>query len=255
MVLLSQTNYPTVNGLQAVFGADFSGTVEFLGLDLRFGEIFLIASVCWSFKTGSTSFIKIKTERKSSFLAGTAKVALGLRALLFSATRICAITAFFGPFLGLWDTLAHLEAEEYSLEKSLRNSPNPYWDKDTVDFLYREADITNYTVVTLQHAFFIFLGLLVLHDLAILVLKMATSTPFRKARWQTKLLHLLESTNVPDTFMDWDDDVEDEVEIEKTPEEYRKRWKSVLNETVGMIGLQMFSNLLMLGPIFITGEF
>jgi len=118
--------------------------------------------------------------------------------------------------------------------------------------MYRDPEITNYTMVTLQHAFFIFLGLLVLHDLAIFALKMATSIPFRKACWQTKLLHLLESTNVPDTFMDWDDDDEDEVEIEKTPEEYRIRWKSVLNETVGMIGLQMLSNLLMLVPIFVT---
>ena len=123
-----------------------------------------------------------------------------------------------------------------------------------MNILYREADITNYTMVTLQHAFFIFLGLLVLHDLAIFSLKMATSVPFRKARWQTKLLHLFESTNVPDTFMDWDDDEVDDVEIEKTPEEYRSRWKSVLNETVGMIGLKMLSNLLMLGPIFVTSK-
>lgn len=269
MLLLSQTTYPAVSGLQAVFGADFSGTVEFLGLDLKFGEIFLIASVCWSFKTGSASFIKIRTESKSNFLPIAAKVALGLRALLFSATRICAISAFFVPFLGLWDTLAHLigekipleghlEGEDITLEPSLlhnlKNGSNPYWDKDTVNIMYRKAVITNFTMVTLQHAFFIFLGLLVLHDLAIFVLKMATSIPFNKARWQTKLLHLLESTNVPDTFMDWDED-EDEVEIEKTPEEYRIRWTSVLNETVGMIGLQMLSNLLMLVPICVTSEF
>ena len=124
-----------------------------------------------------------------------------------------------------------------------------------MNILYREADITNYTTMTLQHAFFIFLGLLVLHNLAIFVLKMAISIPFRKARWQAKLLHLIESTNVPDTYMDWDDEDADEVEVKRTPEEYRIRWKSVLCETVGMIGLQMFSNLLMLGPIFITGEF
>ena len=257
MLLLSMTKYPTVNGLQAVFSADFSGTVEFFGMDLQlFGEIFLIASVCWSFKTGSASFVKIRTESKSSFLPVTAKVALGLRALLFSVTRICTFAAFFGPFLGLWDTLAHLEAEKYHLEPSLldnlRNSSNPYWDMDTINIMYREADITNYTLVTLQHAFFIFLGLLVLHSLAIFALKMATSIPFRNACWQTELSHLLESINVPDTFIDWDDD--EEVENEKTPEEYRSRWKSVRNETVGMIGLQMLSNLLMLVPIFVTSE-
>merc|ERR550517_811453 len=252
MLLLSQTTYPTVSGLQAVFGKRVPGSVQALGA----AEIFLALSVAWSFKTGAASFVKIRTESKSSFLPGTAKVALGLRALLFSATRISAITAFFGPFLGLWDTLAHLVGEKNPLEPKLLdnliNGSNPYWDKDTVNIMYREPDITNYTLVTLQQAFFIFLGLLALHDLAIFAFKMATSIPFRKARWQTKLLHLLESTNVPDTFMDWDDNEEEEVEIKKTAEEYRSRWKSVLTETVGMVGLQMLSNLLMLGPIFVT---
>ena len=55
--------------------------------------------------------------------------------------------------------------------------------------------------------------------------------------------------------MEWDDDEEDEVEIEKTAEDYQIRWKSILNETVGMILLQMLSNLLMLGPIYVTSEF
>merc|ERR1719410_558938 len=118
--------------------------------------------------------------------------------------------------------------------------------------MYREADINNYILVTLQQAFFIFLGLLFFHDLAIFALKMATSIPFKNARKRTKLWHVLESTNVPDTFLDWDDDEEDEVEIEKTPEDYRSRWWSVLYETIGMIGLQMISNLLLLGPAFVT---
>ena len=65
----------------------------------------------------------------------------------------------------------------------------------------------------------------------------------------------MESTNVPDTYMDWDDEDEDEVRSELKPEDYRIRWRSVLQETVGMIGLQMLSNLTMLVPIFITGEF
>merc|ERR1719471_2140693 len=268
MLLLSQTLYPTVHGLEAVFAVDYSDTVEAIDerlgglsgsvklLDLGFAVVFLIASVCWSFKTGAASFVKIRTESKSSFLPATAKIALGLRALLFSATRICAITAFFGPFLGLWDTLAHLEAEKISLEQSLLdnliNGSNPFFDKDTVDLIYRGPEVTNFTVVTLQHAFFIFLGLLALHDLTIFALKMATSIPFGNALKRTKLWHVLESTNVPDTFMDWDDDEEDEVEIEKTPEDYRSRWWSVLYETTGMIGLQMISNLLLLGPLFVT---
>ena len=102
---------------------------------------------------------------------------------------------------------------------------------------------------------------------------MGTSIPFRNARWQTKFLHLLESINVPDTFRDWDEEEEVErgtkknddnmekvgktveTEILKTPEEYRTCWRSVLIETVGMVGLQMLSNLLFLVPIFVTGKF
>merc|ERR1719270_822674 len=45
---------------------------------------------------------------------------------------------------------------------------------------------------------------------------------------------------------------EGEVEIEKTPEDYRSRWWSVLCETTGMIGLQMISNFLLLVPVFVT---
>ena len=41
----------------------------------------------------------------------------------------------------------------------------------------------------------------------------------------------------------------------KTPEEYQSRWRSVLIETLGMIGLQMLSNLLFLVPVFVTGKF
>ena len=162
MLLLSQTEFPIVSGLQAVFGKEVSETVKSLGA----AEVFLTLSVAWSFKTSAFSFIKIKTESKSSFLPATAKIALGLRALLFSATRICAITAFFGPFLGLWDTLAHLEAEKLSFKQSLLDNlikgSNPIFGKDTVDLIYRSPEVTNYTVVTLQHAFFIFIGLLLL---------------------------------------------------------------------------------------------
>ena len=255
MLLLSLTNYPAVNGLQAVFGKKVPGTAKALGA----AETFLILSVAWSFKTGSASFIKIRTESKSSFLPATAKAALGLRALFFSSARICSFAAFFGPFLGLLDCLAHWHAQKLQLQPELlhkiTNNSNSYWDKETANILFRSAeDTTNYTLVTLQHAFFIFLGLLVLHNLAIFALKMATSVSFRRARWQTKLLHLMESTNVPDTYMDWDDEDEDAVGRKLKPEDYRIRWRSVLQETVGMIGLQMFSNLTMLIPIFITGE-
>ena len=56
---------------------------------------------------------------------------MALRALLFSVTRIFAISATFGPFLGLLDTLAYVIGEKIPLEANLdklKNSPNSYWD-------------------------------------------------------------------------------------------------------------------------------
>merc|ERR1719270_1757938 len=115
------------------------------------------------------SFLRIHSEQKSGMQSGTAKGVLGLRALLFSVTRIICVVAFFGPFLGLMDCQAHWKAEEIQLEKKLLEklqSPNSYWSRQVVDLMYREQDLTNYTLVTLQAAFFIFFGLILVHGVA-----------------------------------------------------------------------------------------
>ena len=106
MLLLSKTNYPVVTGLQEIFSSDFE-------------DALLILSVCWSFKTGIVSFLKIHSEQKVGMLSGASKAVLGLRALLFSVTRIICVVAFFGPFLGLLDCLAHWKAQQKPLDPEL----------------------------------------------------------------------------------------------------------------------------------------
>ena len=136
MLLLSRTRFPVATGLQGLFGKDFTSVVNFFGLDLDLGDVLLILSVCWSFKTGVVSFLKIHSEQKNGMLSGAAKGVLGLRALLFSVTRIICVVAFFGPFLGLMDCQAHWKAEEVQLEDQLlRNvqSPTSYWNRQVVD--------------------------------------------------------------------------------------------------------------------------
>merc|ERR1719209_1513006 len=119
MLLLSRTRFPVATGLQGIFGKDFTSAVNFFGLDLDLGDVLLILSVCWSFKTGVVSFLKIHSEQKNGMLSGAAKGVLGLRALLFSVTRIICVVAFFGPFLGLKDCMAHWHAEGFQLEGEL----------------------------------------------------------------------------------------------------------------------------------------
>ena len=67
-----------------------------------------------------------------------------------------------------------------------------YWDRETVDLIYREQDYTSYTLVTIQAAYFIFLGVILLHGIVIFVLKRNLSTAVTQphvrscsARWPT----------------------------------------------------------------------
>ena len=242
MLLLSRTKYPVATGLQELFSRDV-------------GDVMLLLSVSWSFKTGVASFLKIHSEQKAGMLSGAAKLVLGLRALLFSVTRIGCVVAFFGPFLGLGDCMAHWYAEEIQLDKDILQNlqgNKSYWDRETVDLMYREQDYTNYTLITLQDAFFVFLGALLLHGIAIFILKMNMSSHFKSAGWLNKIGHVIESLHVPDVYKDFDVDMNPEEE--RTPEDYRMAYDSVLKETLWMTSLQAVSNLLLLVPLLVTGD-
>ena len=84
--------------------------------------------------------------------------------------------------------------------------------------------------------------------------------------------HVVESLNVPDAYkvnsfsnkiiitksshifwQDWEVDDQDS-ESEEIPEKMRRRWISVLSETLVMILLQMLFNLILLLPIFLAGS-
>jgi len=255
MLLLSSTNYPVTAGLEDVFGEDNS---NYLNLNLNPNAL-LVMSVCWSLKTGVVSFLKIHSEQKAGMLSGAAKVVLGLRALLFSVTRIVCVVAFFGPFLGLGDCMAHWHAEGIRLDPELLdnllenlNSSSSYWDNQTVSLMYREQDYTNYTLVTLQAAFFIFLGVIFLHGIAIFILKMNVSTHFKSTGWLNKVGHVVESLHVPDVYKDFDVDLNPD--WDRTPYDYRMSFDSVLKETMWMSSLQAVSNLLLLVPLLVTAS-
>ena len=241
MLLLSRAKYPVVTGLQQLFSQNV-------------GDVMLMLSVCWSFKTGIVSFLKIHSEQKAGMLSGAAKLVLGHRALLFCVTRIVCVVAFFGPFLGLGVCMAHWHAEGMELDQDIMKnlqSNTSYWDRETLDLMYREQDYTNYTLVTLQTAFFIFLGILLLHSIAIFLLKINLSRHFKSAGWLNKIGHVVESLHVPDVYKDFDVDMNPD--WERTPEDYRAAYNSVLKKTLWMTSLQMVSNLLLLVPLLVTG--
>ena len=132
-------------------------------------------------------------------------------------------------------------------------SKNSYWDAGTVGLMYREQDYTNYTLVTLQEAFFIFLGIIFLHGITIAILKMNVSSHFKSTGWLNKIGHVVESLHVPDVYKDFDVDLNPD--WDRTPYDYRLSFDSVLKETLWMTVLQMVSNLLLLVPLLVTGSY
>ena len=203
---------------------------------------------------GIVSFLKTHYEQKARTPSvGRTTIAatdvLGLRALLFSVTRIGCVYAFFcpwkgqkfWPFQGLADRLAHWQAEAIQLDRELLKnlrSIRSTWDRETVDLIYREQDFTNYTLVTIQAAYFIFLGVILLHGIVIFVLKRNLSSHFKSASWLNKIGHVVGSLHVPETVIH---DV------------YNMSYGSLLKKTLLMTFLQMFSNILLLVPLLVTG--
>ena len=88
---------------------------------------------------------------------------------------------------------------------------------------------------------------------AIFTVKMNVSNHFKEAGWLNKIGRVVESLHVPDVYKDFDVDLNDEEE-ERTQEDYKVAYNSVLKETLWMTSLQMVSNLLLLVPLLVTGE-
>ena len=82
---------------------------------------------------------------------------------------------------------------------------------------------------------------------------MKVSNHFKEAGWLNKIAHVVESLHVPDVYKDFDVDG-DSKEEERTPEDYKVAYNSVLKETLWMTSLQMVSNLFLLVPLLVTGE-
>ena len=279
MLLFSSTISPTHTGLQAVFkpssfegqvaGVEFKpSSLDSLGLGVDFANMLLIASVIWSFKTCVTTTVKMVNLQKCNFLPRSSKAILGIRALLTLGIKICCYVAYFGPFLGLLGLLAHWRAEGTSFHISGSalnvNSTIHYWDNDTqtqqsvafsqifrTDYSnpdnWKTPSYTAYTILTLGQAYSVFLGLLVLKAILMSVLKAWLSENFRAASKGSKLKHVLEAINCAEPYSDWDSG-------EGGPAEHMRRWWATFRETAAMIGLHFLFNLVLLLPIFMTGE-
>ena len=215
-------------------------------------------------KTISLTYVKVKAAGKVEVLALPAKLLLAVRSLLVYSVRLSCVVAFFGPFLGLFNVLAHWRAEQMVLEFKVFNRSQTFSSLEMsgslpIDAIYRAdynttdpenplpPSYTLYTQVSLGTAFAFFLVLIVTQALVNLLLETKLSREFKEAGWTAKMQHLLESVNRADSFADWDTG-------DGTQSEFQRRWWNVMAETIVMIGVQMGTNLALLVPLWVTSK-
>ena len=218
-------------------------------------------SILWSMKTAISTYLKIKGVQKGGFLPFKSKAVLGCRIFLVTVCRIGAIFFYFAVFLGQLNMLAHWKAEQTSfqmLDGWTVKSPNDwihesfsYWseqDKEisSVPFqlLYRSnysttpptpPSYTMYTGIDLGTAFILFWILLVIQTMILMAARLLTCKRFRKIGIFSKLVHCLDSVNIPDVYQDWD--TEDGYVLKC----YQRQFKSVMTQMGSMVIIQYSS--------------
>ena len=96
---------------------------------------------------------------------------------------------------------------------------------------------------------FAFIFILLLHCLAIVVVKLITSAEFREesgSRFQ-KVIHIITCSNIPVPFRDWD---HGNVSVE----EHRRRYARTKSEMLCLLLTNTVFSLTLLGPLWYTGQ-
>ena len=252
MLLMTLTETPTHNSREAFFAAADVSIIE----SWNKSSFFLLALIFLSLMKSCRTYVKIVKGQKSNFLPTVAKLVLGLRAFVVSSTRVCCYLAFFGPFFGILSSLQHLQAEQMDWDPDLfakLTGTNSYWDMDTAGTLFKKSkpDYTAYTVIDLKTASLIFVAITGVYSIVIASTKSLMNRTFWNASLQSKIKYVIEGLNMPNASKDWD---EDESEEDTCSDDYRKRRRMVLRETITMMIIHTIFNLVFIIPTLVTGN-
>ena len=108
---------------------------------------------------------------------------------------------------------------------------------------------TLYTGLTAKMTLVAFICILLLHCLAIVVVKLITSAEFRQesgSRFQ-KAVHVITCSNIPGPYRDWD---HEDVPVE----EYQRRNARTKREMLCLLLTNTVFSLALLGPLWYTGN-
>ena len=252
LVLLSLSKTSTTSGLEAFFEQTNNTALVFL--------------TCWSFKT-CVLLQKNAIKNEKVFFPFTSQLVILIWSTVATGRRIMAIIVFFLPSLGLFSVLNHWKAEQLPFAIRMRYfdaksmTPN---DILALNNMTRSVSWTTidrwdynnkpqpppyllYTGLSLGHTFVAFLVLMVLHLIAITLVKLISVKKRNEESWFNIMVHVIENINIPFLYKDWDTE-------DLTVAEFKQRLKEVNIEMAWTYGINFVFNILMFCPFWWTGK-
>ena len=108
---------------------------------------------------------------------------------------------------------------------------------------------TLYTIIKLRTVFISFWIGYLLYGIHLTLIKNCINKAFKMASLGKKLQHIIEAVNMPEAFGDWDSD------NSLTIKGHKELWNKILAEMMTMVGLQCLTNMILLTPLLITGNY
>ena len=261
LLFYAKTATRTTGGLETVFYQD-----SLMGLKMD-PIVVLSISIAITLKSCFTLHLKaIKTEKH--YVPFMSSLFILLWGLFSSLRRIVSIVCFFIPSLGLFSVLYHYKAEQipffiwnrynrtqndkivlYGLEETVLWGELDRWvySNDTHYSKGIPPHYSEYTGLSLEWTFILFLILSWIQLCATLLIKLFTSERFsERENIFNKLLHLLQSLNISSPFQDWDHG-------RFSVKEYSERHGKTNTEMAWSISINKFFSLIMIIPLFYTG--
>ena len=222
-------------------------------------DVLLSASILWSLLTCISLHVKVaKTDK--THLPLSSRVVLVFISLFSSCARLLALVCFFTPFMGLFSLLNHHKLEQTPSPD--RGGELPLLESRSGNKTWREIDrwtydhktgigsapgYNRYTLFTVAESLQLFGILIFLQFLAVYMVKVTNVDKFRDAGSLKKLIHATENMTIAYPFEDFD-------VLNGSAIEHRERFEKVKIEIVMTMTVNFLVHLLMLAPLWYTGE-
>jgi len=223
----------TVSGLEKLFSAD---EIEYFTVSGLFSVFSLVLG-----------FVNWQVGIKNNFLPMKGKGILYIYYWLSLTTRILAIVIYFTPSLGLFNILSHWKmgflkvanaAAIYNMEYN--GTINKFIDK-----WKRIENYSELTIYELEKYFKAFLLFTIIHLIVTGVIKYLFVSKFQSFRlFFKKFYHILMNFTCPISYMDWDDEIVSNKDVENN-------WREVAKEMKILLGLFSLEHILLCVPMWI----